>query len=120
MARTKIGKAVEGLKDIAVDMSSLQVKTYTGEYDVDLQGGNLEEILSKAKAAQGSKIKLIAFTDIRIDGDVTTFIPTIPGGESLAVDQTMLDVHNMQVEAAQETRAKMVEAFTSILDIIPF
>jgi len=81
--------------DLAADISSVTVRTYTAE-DVGEATHNGREI--------GDVGQLRAWTRIAIDGDTDVCVPTRQG----AVDRTLWQLHQQVVDQAQAHRTAMI------------
>jgi hypothetical protein len=108
-----ISEALRKLEGIAMDFSSLRVRTYSGslEYDVDGGGGGgnnmtIEDEIEAAK--KEGNVKLIAETHIKIDGDSHYF------ARAEAPDN-LLKAHQQAVKSGQETRNAIVDLFKEIV-----
>lgn len=62
-----------------------------------------------------SKPILGAQTIIRLDGDCQTLVPTSKRENGLALEASIFDVHEANVKAAIEYRAKMMHTFVELL-----
>lgn len=85
------------LTDLAADISSITVRTYTAE-DVGAAVADRREI--------GQVGELRAWTRIAIDGDTDVCVPVRKG----KVDQTLWALHQTVVEQAQTHRTEMLKA----------
>lgn len=85
------------LTDLATDISSITVRTYTAD-DVGAAVSNHREI--------GQVGELRAWTRIAIDGDTDVCVPVRKG----KVDQTLWALHQTVVEQAQTHRTEMLKA----------
>jgi hypothetical protein len=59
--------------------------------------------------------KLAARTVVKLDGDSQTVIPMQMGANKLEVDMGVYDVHQQNVQAAIDYRAKMMNSLLSVL-----
>lgn len=88
------------LTDLATDISSVTVRTYTAE-DVGAAVKNPREIDQVGQ--------LRAWTRIAIDGDTDVCVPTSQG----KVDRTLWQLHQQVVDQAQTHRNAMIETLVS-------
>ena len=102
--------ALSTLKDAVVDLTSLEVQTYTGDLDVVIEEltdtTNFEEILKKVKA-QG-KLKLRYVTKINFDGDGLVLVP------ETAPPDHIREAHNAAVKAGHDTRMGLLTLFSEV------
>lgn len=103
-------EALKALKDIACDLTSLEVQTYVGNIDVVLKEAddptNFDDILNKGKAS--GKLKLAFVTKIEFDGDGTVLVP-----ETAAPDHIQ-QAHKAAIEAGQNLRLGLISLFSEI------
>jgi len=108
---TKEASALVKLKDAALDLTDLQVLTFTGTVEAVVSANGAMDwgkLLKEAKTS--GAIELVAATKIEIDGDTTLFVArTAPD----ALKQAHLDA----TAAAQQYRQGLVQAFASLLGI---
>jgi hypothetical protein len=108
---TQEKSALVKLKDAALDLTELQVLTFTGTVEavVKTDGAmDWSKLLKEAKTA--GAIELVAATKIEIDGDTTLFVAK---GAPDALKQAHLDA----TAAAQQYRQGLVQAFADLLGI---
>jgi hypothetical protein len=66
-------------------------------------------------AASFDEAKLAARSVVKLDGDSQTIIPMQRGESKLEVDMAVFEVHQQNVAAAIEYRAKMMNSLLSVL-----
>lgn len=103
--------AFNKIKDGIGDLSQLNVRTFTGEIDATVdnlpgKGVTLEAFLQAANV--GGTVKVVGFTDMKIDGDVDQFITSSP----LA---SVISAHNSAIQAGQQSRKAMLDLFTDVI-----
>ncbi len=91
-----LDRLAQTLSDLAADISSVTVRTYTAE-DVGAAVKNPREIDQVGQ--------LRAWTRIAIDGDTDVCVPTTEG----KVDRTLWQLHQQVVDQAQTHRNAMIE-----------
>ena len=105
--------ALQALADGVVDLTELEVLTFQGDITAIVDDKNAikwAELLQTAKA-QG-QVKLMAATQIKIDGDTILF--TAPD-----IAENLRAAHLDAVKAAQEYRQGLITAFADLLNIKP-
>jgi hypothetical protein len=101
---TDVRRAAEKLAKMLADASDVTIQTNYIEIDANATVDMTDEATIKQS-------KPAAFTQIMLDGDNLTIIPmrrTTEGG--LVIDETLLDLHTQNVDAAIEYRARAIEA----------
>ena len=91
-----LDRLTQTLTDLAKDISSITVRTYSAE-DVGRAVANTDDI--------GQVGQLRAYTRIAIDGDTDVCVPTVEG----KVDRTLWQLHQQVVDQAQTHRNAMIE-----------
>lgn len=99
----KIGTRISaGLTDAA----SLDVVTFTGTVEATIDETSLpqtfEEVLKAASASTTAKVRLLASTQSKLDGDILTYYDT-------AITPEEASAHNELVELAQQNRQAIIE-----------
>ena len=89
---------VSALGKAAVDITTLEVRTYTTD-DID----------TVAQGDEG-RAKLRAYTRVAFDGDMQVFVPEKVGG----VDQELWQIHADTVREAQANRAQFLQAMAEL------
>ena len=98
--REAIKKAAEQVAKYVEDVASMKVDTKYVEV-----GG----------AASFMDAKLGASTLVQLDGDSETVVPMQKGDVKLEVDSGLYEVHQQNVQAAIDYRAKMMSALLGVL-----
>lgn len=94
------------VQDAVEDFVTLTVTTVTGEIKASFKDG--EWVVDTDKTAD-AVIK--ASTTIRLDGDITSVVPSGEGG---APDKTWLDFHQTIVQYAIDSRAKLLQSLVGL------
>jgi hypothetical protein len=100
--REAIKKAAEQVAKYVEDVASMKVET---RY-VDVSG---------AGVANFQDAMLGASTLVKLDGDSETVVPMQKGDIKLEVDSGLYEVHQQNVQAAIDYRAKMMNALLGVL-----
>lgn len=108
-----ISDAIDQLKNVVVDLTTLEVVTLTGDISATLNttGGSVidwKKVMDNATAAGGKTVTLVAATKIDFDGDSTLYVTSQP------VPAGLLDAHKAAVESGQKVRAELVAFATGL------
>jgi hypothetical protein len=116
-APTKLTEALQGLKNMTADFSSIEVLTYTGDLKaiVNKDGNAIDwdGLFSKvAPRKEGEpelqgEIKLVAATRVLFDGDTQNFRTA----EKLERMDELLKLHDQAVESSRQTRQALIQFF---------
>ncbi len=107
-ALTKMG---EGIKDL----SSLDVVTFEGSVQLEASDKvtTFDQVMSKATGNTDVKVKVLASTQTKIDGDIVAFYDK-------DITQEQMDAHAELIEAAEASRTGTIDFIKSIVgDIDP-
>ncbi len=106
-ALTKLNEAVQ-------DLTSLHVQTFTGVVDLSVQGSEsfdtLKGLITTAKDANNSSVKLVAESLIKFDGDSYNFIQ-----DPDSVSSKALEIHKNAVQSGLETRQALLNMFKDMI-----
>jgi len=107
-------KAMDTIKNAIVDFSQLNVRTFVGTIDVDVQAAGDPDWDALMKQAQSSgAIKLAASTTLRIDGDADYF------EDQDKITDGLREAHNSAVSAGKDSREAIFKLMSSkIKDLI--
>lgn len=90
------------------DLSQLNVRTYTGSIDANIDGDDAEAMLETAKAT--GNLKVVGITVMCIDGDTNQFITN-----DSEIKDSLLIAHQSAVQASQKSRQATVAMFTTAI-----
>ena len=111
--KSKLQDALEGLKNVLCDLSSIEVQTYVGEIDVVIEGQtgttSFEDALKNAKT--NGKIALKLVTKLNLDGDGIVLVP-----ESAPADYIQ-QAHNAALKAGNDVRQGMISLFSDVIGL---
>lgn len=105
MADSLFKDILTNLSNVAADLSSLEVMTFTGNVNeaLDATGNfNWGTVISSAKTT--GNIKLVACTRLEFDGDAKTF----QSNEKLDRFDDLLKLHNDTVALGMQTRSAIL------------
>ncbi|MBI5770554.1 MAG: hypothetical protein HZA93_22445 [Verrucomicrobia bacterium] len=108
-----LSDAIQALKTTAVDLTSLEVITLTGDLSASVSGDadkivDWTKIVADAKTA-GGKVTLVATTKIALDGDAVQYVTSQP------VPPGLIDAHKAAVESGQKVRGELVNFALGIM-----
>ena len=86
------------------------------QYVEDAAGMTVETAYIEMGTASFDEAKLAARTSVKLDGDSQTVLPMRKNeAGSLEVDAVVFDLHQQNVQAAIEYRARMMDSMLSVL-----
>jgi hypothetical protein len=86
------------------------------QYVEDAAGMTVETAYVEMGAASFDNAKLAARTSVKLDGDSQTVLPMRKNDAgALEVDTVVFDLHQQNVQAAIDYRAKMMDSLLSVL-----
>ena len=104
-------EALSTLADATVNLTSLEVFTYTGDVNAALneQGDGIawDKLFEKSKVTDGT-LKLVAATRVEFDGDTQNFQTS----EKLDRLDELLRVHEQSVNNSRMARQALIQFFT--------
>ena len=106
--------ALEKLKKVTADLTSLEVMTYTGEVHININSTealctNFEDLLKSAEGTKG-KLTLRYATKISFDGDGLVLVPLG------APKDHILKAHESAVLAGQKVRQGLLTLFSDVIE----
>ncbi len=106
-------KALEGLKNVLCDLTSIEVQTYVGDLNVLVQGEttptNLEKLLESGKTS--GKLKLTLVTKINFDGDGFVLLP------ASATPDHIQNAHNAALKSGNDVRQGLLSLFSDVIGL---
>lgn len=109
---SKIGDAIE-------DAASLEVTTFTGDFSFStkqvVQSGvdkfEINNVLKGMSVQNQTDIKLVAYTNVKIDADVSTIVKSdlSPG------DSDILKLHAEMMESSKTSRKAVIDMVTNLI-----
>ena len=103
-------KALKNIAAAVADVSSLDVTTFKGTVEIkaNTKLDSFDQVLTAAKANQSVKMKVLASTKVKIDGDIEVFYDT-------DIDASEKAAHTQLVVEAAENRRETVEMIKDIV-----
>ena len=109
---SKIGDAIE-------DAASLEVTTFTGDFSFKssqvVQAGvdkfEISKVLKNMSVKNQTDIKLVAYTNVKIDADVSTIVKS----DLSESDTDLLNLHAQMMESSKASRKAVIEMVTNLI-----
>lgn len=109
---SKIGDAID-------DIASLEVTTFTGDFSfstrqvvqADVNKFKINSVLKGMAIQNQTDIKLVAYTNIKIDADVSTIVKS----DLSESDTELLKLHQQMMESSKESRRAVIEMVTNMI-----
>lgn len=109
---SKIGDAID-------DIASLEVTTFTGDFSfntrqvvqADVNKFKINNVLKGMAVQNQTDIKLVAYTNIKIDADVSTIVKS----DLSESDTELLKLHQQMMESSKESRKAVIEMVTNMI-----
>jgi len=111
---TKLGDALD-------DLTSLEVTTFTGNFSIeattlisDKQNKfKIKNILNQLTTNNNTNLKLVAYTRIEMDADVSTIVKS----DLSESDTELLKLHNEMLQSSREARKAAIKMVTNLIPI---
>jgi len=109
---SKIGDAIE-------DAASLEVTTFTGDFtfntrqvvNAGVDKFEINKVLKGMAVQNQTDIKLVAYTNVKIDSDVSTIVKS----DLSDSDTHLLDLHAQMMESSKASRRAVIEMVTNLI-----
>lgn len=109
---SKIGEVIE-------DVASLEVTTFTGDFtfntrqvvQADVNKFRINNVLKGMAVQNQTDIKLVAYTNIKIDADIATIVKS----DLSESDTELLKLHHQMMESSKESRKAVIEMVTNMI-----
>ena len=122
-SKEKLKKGFRGLMakigDVIEDAASLEVTTYTGDFTFKtrqiVQSGvdkfDINSVLKSMAIENRTNIRLIAYTNVKIDSDVSTIVKS----DLSESDTELLKLHTAMMESSKESRQAIISLVTNLI-----
>ncbi len=101
-------KGLKAIVDCIEDLSQLNVKTFTGTIKSAAADQKLEDLMDAALAS--GELEVVAFTTMKIDGDVDQYI-----SNSKTVTDGLRDAHTSAVQSGDASRKATLSLFGKVV-----
>lgn len=105
-------KLMSNIGEAIADAASLEVSTFTGDFTYtanqlvsnDVDKARIKNVLRNMTLASATELKLVAYTNVKIDSDVTTFVKSDLSQD----DNELLKLHKEMIESSKTSRQAMI------------
>ena len=105
--------------DVIEDAASLEVTTFTGNFEYkisdvvknDVNKVRIENVLKSLTVQNQSNLKLVAYTNVKIDSDVSTIVKS----DLSAADEELLKLHKDMLNSSKEARESVIKL---VMDLV--
>jgi hypothetical protein len=117
--KTGFQKLLSNIGDVIADAASLEVSTFTGDFvykanqvvSNDVNKVRINNVLKQMAMEGNTELTLVAYTNIKIDSDVTTFVKSDLSQD----DNEILKLHKEMIASSKESRQAVI---TMVKDLI--
>ena len=117
--KTGFQNLLSKIGDVIEDVASLEVTTFTGDFSFktnqvvqsDVNKFRINNVLKGMAVQNQTDIKLIAYTNIKIDSDVSTIVKR----DLSDSDADLLKLHNQMMESSKESRKAVIEMVSNMI-----
>ena len=117
--KTGFQNLMKKIGDVIEDVASLEVTTFTGDFSFktnqvvqsDVNKFRINNVLKGMAVQNQTDIKLIAYTNIKIDSDVSTIVKS----DLSDSDAELLKLHNQMMESSKESRKAVIEMVSNMI-----
>ncbi len=105
--------------DVIEDAASLEVTTFTGSFEYkisdvvknDVGKVRIENVLKSLTVQNQSSLQLVAYTNVKIDSDVSTIVKS----DLSAADEELLKLHKDMLSSSKEARESVIKL---VMDLV--
>lgn len=117
--QTGFGKLLSNIGDMIEDAASLEVSTFTGDFSYktselvnnDVNKVKINNVLKHMTLNGSVDLKLVAYTNVKIDSDVTTIVKS-----SLSQDDSeLLKLHQEMITSSKESRKAVISMVSDLV-----
>jgi len=113
-------KLLSNIGEKIADAASLEVTTFTGDFEYKaseiLRNGvdkvEIEKVLKQLTISNNANLKLIAYTNVKIDSDISTIVKS----DLSESDAELLKLHKEMMQSSKESRQSIIQL---VMDLIP-
>jgi hypothetical protein len=117
--KTGFQNLMSKIGDVIEDLASLEVTTFTGDFSFktkqivqsDVNKFRINSVLKGMAVQNQTDIKLIAYTNVKIDSDVSTIVKS----DLSDSDTELLKLHNQMMESSKESRKAVIEMVSNMI-----
>jgi len=105
--------------DVIEDVASLEVTTFTGDFSFstkqvvqsNVDKFKINNVLKGMAVQNQTDIKLIAYTNVKIDADVSTIVKS----DLSDSDTELLKLHHQMMESSKESRKAVIDMVSNMI-----
>lgn len=105
--------------DVIEDAATLEVSTFTGDFTYktnqvvsnDVDKVRINKVLQKMTLENNTELKLVAYTNVKIDSDVTTIVKSNLSED----DNELLKLHKEMIESSKEARQSVINLVQGLI-----
>lgn len=105
--------------DVIEDVASLEVTTFTGDFSFstkqvvqsNVDKFKINNVLKGMAVQNQTDIKLIAYTNVKIDADVSTIVKS----DLSDSDAELLKLHHQMMESSKESRKAVIDMVSNMI-----
>jgi hypothetical protein len=117
--KTGFQNLMSKIGDVIENLASLEVTTFTGDFSFktkqivqsDVNKFRINSVLKGMAVQNQTDIKLIAYTNVKIDSDVSTIVKS----DLSDSDTELLKLHNQMMESSKESRKAVIEMVSNMI-----
>jgi len=114
-------KLMSNIGEVIADAASLEVVTFTGDFKYkanqvinnEVNKVRINNVLKLMTLESGVDLKLVAYTNIKIDSDVTTFVKSDLSQD----DSDLLKLHMEMIESSKASRQAVINMVKDLVKI---
>jgi hypothetical protein len=107
------------ISDVIEDAASLEVTTFTGDFQYkvsevlrnDVDKVKIENILKSLTVQNNAELQLVAYTNVKIDSDVSTIVKS----NLTPDDQELLKLHKDMLQSSHEARQSIINLVKDLI-----
>jgi hypothetical protein len=114
-------KLMSNIGDAIADAASLEVATFTGDFSYktkqvvknDVDKARISNVLKQMTLDNSTDLKLVAYTNVKIDSDVTTIVKSDLSQD----DNELLRLHKEMIESSKASRQAVISMVKDLVKI---
>jgi hypothetical protein len=119
--KTGFQKLLSNIGDVIADAASLEVSTFTGDFSYkakqvvqnDVDKVRISNVLKHMTLENSTDLKLVAYTNVKIDSDVTTIVKSDLSQD----DNELLKLHKEMIESSKASRQAVISMVKDLVKI---
>lgn len=119
--KTGFQRLLSNIGDVIADAASLEVSTFTGDFSYkakqvvknDVDKARISNVLKQMTLENNTDLKLVAYTNVKIDSDVTTIVKSDLSQD----DNELLKLHKEMIESSKASRQAVISMVKDLIKI---